>query len=230
MEQQALILFTRLPIPGKTKTRLMPALTPAACAELQWALLADLAPVLRESAGDLFVFYTPDDSPAELARLRGLMPAAACRAQSGGNLGARMNQAFTQIFEAGYDGCVLMGSDIPLVDASDIAEAWRELRDHDVVLAPSEDGGYWLVGLKLPFAALFAGQVYGTDSVMEQARHRCAAAGKRLGYGRRRRDLDVIEDLYFFQRTVTRDPSPHFYDFMAEWILYCDETKDFGEE
>jgi rSAM/selenodomain-associated transferase 1 len=225
MKKHAIILFTRLPIPGKTKTRLMPYLTPISCAELQWALLADLALVLtlvlQEAKWDLFVYYTPGGDSAELKQLRQLLPSADFQPQRGEDLGERMHDAFVQIFLQGYDGCLLMGSDIPFITAADISAAWQALQEHDVVLGPSSDGGYWLAGIKAPFAALFYNQVYGTNTVIDQARVMCSAASKSLGYAPQKRDVDVIEDLIFFQKTIRRSQSPHFFTYL-EQLLICD--------
>nr|AGS53102.1 hypothetical protein [uncultured bacterium contig00036] len=216
MEKQALILFARLPLPGKVKTRLMTRLSGADCADLQWALLADLAPALHGADGDLFVFYTPPRNPEAFRRLQEQMDPAIYVQQQGDDLGQRMHEAFTWAFKQGYERCLLLGSDIPLISGADISAAQELLNHYDVVLGPSEDGGYWLVGLKQAFPPLFQRQSYSHSQVLAQAQAACAVHGASVGMAASRRDIDTWEDLCYFRQVATRESSPRLFTFIQD--------------
>ena len=216
MDKPALILMTRLPVAGMVKTRLTPRLSGAACADLQWALLADLAPVLHSADTDLFVFYTPTGPKQTLLRLKELLGSAIYLPQQGDDLGQRMNLAFRQVFQQGYDGGVLIGSDIPFVSNEDIKLVWQVLGDHDAVFGPSEDGGYWLVGLRNLFPPLFWRQNYGHDKVLAQAQAVCSAYRLSVGLAEAKRDIDIWEDLLYYRQNIEVKKSSHFCEFIKE--------------
>ena len=190
--KEALVLFTRLPLPGRTKTRLMPWLTPEQCAALHCAMLEDISETLRRFGGDIFVFYTPDGDSTELRQLCG---EAVYLPQDGADLGERMDRATREVLARGYASCLLLGSDIPSVTEETLESVSAMLRTHDVVLAPTEDGGYWMVGLKKPCSAIFTHRHYGSANAFSASQEGCAQANLRLAVGPKLRDIDEIEDL-----------------------------------
>ena len=195
--KEALILFTRLPLPGQTKTRLMPWLSPAQCAELHRAMLTDISETLSRMDKDVFVFYTPEGDLTELRRLCGdkiFLP------QRGVGLGERMDRAIREVLARGYASSLLLGSDVPLVTEKDIEAASERLLTNDVVLGPTEDGGYWLIGLKRPCSQIFTRQPYGTADAFTAARTACERAGLSLAVGPLLRDIDLIEDLRHYAK------------------------------
>lgn len=202
MTQHAIILFTRTPVPGQVKTRLMPAYSGEECAALQHAMAADAVDALRPLGLDILLFYSQDGPPESL---RGIGDDLLHLPQCGPDLGARMDQATCQALTAGYERVLLLGSDLPFLSHGDVAPCSALLEGHDVVLAPSEDGGYWLVGLKQAFSPLFTHQHYGTGQVLEDARSVCRVHQKTLALGPMRRDLDTPEDLRYF---ATQYPNP----------------------
>lgn len=222
MKKQALILFTRLPEAGRVKTRMMPRLSGEECAELQWAMLEDISSSLSGAEGDLFVFYAPPESPRALKRLRELLGSAEYQQQLGEGLGERMHHAFTHVFKQGYDACLLMGSDIPFVSRWDITAAWQELYGRDVVLGPSEDGGYWLVGLRRPFEPLFVLRSYGHGGVLAEAMAVCEACGLAVGLAATKRDADTWDDLYYLRHSAWLEKSPRLAEFIQK--LFEKET------
>lgn len=141
------------------------------------------------------------------------MLGVACLPQQGQELGQRMLLAFARIFSRGYEGCLLMGSDIPMVSGGDIETAWRALHDNDVVLGASDDGGYWLVGSKKLFPPLFKRQTYGHGEVLARTLEVCAANGLSVGLASAKRDIDTWEDLQYFSSIVKQDKSPHLFRF-----------------
>lgn len=205
MTPYALLLFTRIPQPGLCKTRLSPPLSPEQCAALQGAMLADGAAALRGLGMDLQVWYSGPGAPETLRPFVGDAPLFP---QAGDGLGARMDGALSAALAQGYEGVLLLGSDLPFLDGADVRRAQTLLEGHDVVLCPSADGGYWLVGLNAPFPALFTGQRYGGSSVLADALAVCRAEGRSAALGPVRRDLDTPEDLAWFQRELAAGRLP----------------------
>ena len=199
-----LILFTRVPKAGQAKTRLIPALGEHGAAEFQWRLLARLLGELRHGAEQglwrLRVYYCGTEG---FERLRSMAGEGVVFVEQADNadLGARMRAALERELGAGAPAVGLMGSDLPEATASVVAEALGLLEDPavDVSLCPVEDGGYWFVGLKLPFPQLFEGTVYGGASVFEDALAACAAHGRAVAAGPRLHDVDTPEDLAWFE-------------------------------
>ena len=199
-----LILFTRVPKAGQAKTRLIPALGEHGAAEFQWRLLARLLGELRHGAEQglwrLRVYYCGTEG---LERLRSMAGEGVVFVEQADNadLGVRMRAALERELGAGAPVVGLMGSDLPEATAGVVAEALGLLEDPavDVSLCPVEDGGYWFVGLKLPFPQLFEGTVYGGASVFEDALAACAAHGRAVAAGPRLHDVDTPEDLAWFE-------------------------------
>lgn len=201
--KRALICFTRPPVPGRTKTRLMPLLTGEACAALQTAFLRDIAGVCGRVDADLYAAYAPEGDGDVL---RDIFPAALdVFPQTGGDLGERMHRALARVLALGYGACVLIGSDLPELTAEHLYAAFAALEEADVTLGPTADGGYYLVGLKKPCRDLFAGQRYGHASVYENALAAVRAAGLRFRPAPPCRDVDVPEDLARLPGTVRPD-------------------------
>ena len=125
----ALILMTRIPIAGMTKTRLMKILTGEECAEIHRCFLLDLFKMfneLRESA-DIYVTYTPENS---LYLIDDIIPGFIDSfPQKGYDLGDRMDNAIQKLLNKGYSKVILIGSDIPSLQSEDIKKAYEELED-----------------------------------------------------------------------------------------------------
>lgn len=201
--RRALICFTRPPIPGRTKTRLMPLLSGEECAALHAAFLRDIAGVCGQVDAGLYVACAPE---GDWRTLEGFFPAALdVFPQTGEGLGERMHEALARVLALGYESCVLMGSDLPELTADHLLAAFRALEGADVTLGPTADGGYYLVGLKRPCRALFAGQAYGCASVYGNTLAAIRAAGLRFCPAPPCRDVDVPEDLMRLRETVRPD-------------------------
>ena len=173
--KRAVICFTRVPVPGKTKTRLMPLLGGKNCARLHTAFLQDLAGVYRQLDADLFVAYAPEP---HWEPLREIFPFARdFLEQQGAGLGQRMDNALRWVLAQGYAACVLTGSDLPLLGKAHFEAAFAALEEADLAIGPSRDGGYYLIGMKRPCTEIFENQHYGGATVYEQT---CRAA-ERVG-------------------------------------------------
>lgn len=198
--RRAVILFTRVPIPGQTKTRLMPEISAAGCARLHTCFLKDIFSECDRVDADLYISYTPKEEQKRLTHIlgkdRSYVP------QNGEGLGERMYLAMEAILHKGYDVCLLIGSDVPELRGEYLLHAFSVLEHHDIVFGPSGDGGYYLVGMKEPGRAVFEAKEYGTGSVLQDAVQRVKEAGLTVGFTKVLWDMDTCEDLQRYRRRM----------------------------
>ena len=162
--KNAVILFTRVPKPGQTKTRLLPVLQPEQCADLHWAFLKDLAALYRDLDAHLFVAYTPDP---DWEQLKDVFPRAGYLAQKGNDLGEKMYRAIRKVLALDYESVILTGSDLPAMTADHLRSGFAALEENDIAIGPTSDGGYYLIGMKRPCREVFRIEGYGGASVFE---------------------------------------------------------------
>jgi rSAM/selenodomain-associated transferase 1 len=124
-----------------------------------------------------------------------LGPGPSYRDQGAGGLGERMERAFARAFAEGRKRAVLVGSDCPQLSASIIRRALEGLRDHELVLGPAADGGYYLIGLTAPRPSLFRAMAWGTDRVLAETMARAEKDGLRSLLLEELKDVDRPEDL-----------------------------------
>jgi uncharacterized protein len=191
--ERRLILFGRYPVPGRTKTRLIPLLGPlgAADCQRQWTEQA-VAMLARACLAPVDFAYT-GGTTAQLRRWLGgtrmrLYP------QAEGDLGRRMQRAIEAALAQGAQQVVLLGTDVPRMTIRHLAMAFDALAGHDLVLGPTRDGGYWLVGCRRP-AAVFQGIAWGTSAVLEQTRASAERQGLSLSLLPPLNDIDTVADL-----------------------------------
>jgi len=166
-ERQALIIFAKAPEPGEVKTRLSPPLTSKQAACLHEAFLLD---VVRASFFSVGVTRWLSCAPSTTHPFfRGLARRARLRllTQTGATLGERMASALRQALDAGATRAVLIGTDLPTLPPSILHDAFRLLRDADVVLGPACDGGYYLIGVSRRVPPIFDGIPWGRSTVLE---------------------------------------------------------------
>ena len=192
----ALAVMAKAPVPGTVKTRLVPPLTKAQAAELYRALLLDqLEHLSALDDAELYVAFRPDDA-AEL--IRSLAPAGFhCFPQRGADLGARMDEIFAELWRRGHRNLLLIGSDLPPVPLDTLREAFAQLASLEkrVVLGPSRDGGYYLVGMNQPTPEIFSGMTWSHDRVLAQTTEKLANRGIAFGLSAAWFDIDTIEDI-----------------------------------
>jgi rSAM/selenodomain-associated transferase 2/rSAM/selenodomain-associated transferase 1 len=188
-----LILFTRYPCPGKSKTRLIPALGVEGAANLQrrmtertlaWARLAPWSDLELCFAGDETLMR------AWLGGHAGFM-----RPQGEGDLGRRMDHCLTRALSEGAGAAVLFGCDIPGNTSQNLANALDRLKHADLVLGPAKDGGYYLIGLKRPAPELFRDMTWGHDQVLKQTLGRADRLGLSYALVDELKDVDYAADL-----------------------------------
>lgn len=193
----ALLVFTKTPVAGQVKTRLLSVMDVQRAAAIQAGLLQRTLETARRSAVDhIELWCTPTTHHPVLRDLEHRF-SLALRKQAGADLGERMCFAMEQALQV-YRRVALVGSDCMDLAAADIDIALEQLgAGTDVVLGPALDGGYYLVGLSRLYRQLFAGIKWGTDQVLEDTRERVAQLGLRLYELPARRDLDRPEDLRY---------------------------------
>ncbi|MEO0649423.1 MAG: TIGR04282 family arsenosugar biosynthesis glycosyltransferase [Planctomycetota bacterium] len=192
-----LIVFTRYPEPGSTKTRLIPALGPEGAAELQGLMTAHSLEAARA-----FAAAAPNRRRVRVRFAGGTAGAMAERfgadlayePQGEGSLGERLERAFEDAFA--LDGPVLViGADCPDLDAAYLEQAREALDQTPLVLGPARDGGYTLLGLRKPFPKVFRGIDWSTERVLEQTRAIAARDGLATRLLPTLDDVDTPEDL-----------------------------------
>jgi rSAM/selenodomain-associated transferase 1 len=177
----ALGIMTKAPEPGKVKTRLSPPLTPDEAAELNRCFLKDLsrsiakASTLSPARG--VAVYTPVGFEAVYEDI--LPPGFDLLPQRGDDFGERLLLAAEDLFSVGFTAVCLINSDSPTVAAECFAEAAIELADprDRVILGPSDDGGYYLIGLKRSHRRLFEDIDWSTERVCRQTKQRATELG-----------------------------------------------------
>lgn len=226
--RRALILFTRVPEPGKAKTRLEPELSPEQCAQAQRAFLRDIfAACLVPDEWDTLVFYGGEGPLEDLKRL--LPGQCEFYPQRGADLGAKMDSAIRSALAMGYAECVLTGTDVPELSRDIIAEAFTKLADNDLVLGPTLDGGYYLIGSRIECTAVFTGQTYGSGSVLANTLAAARGAGLSCAVTHLMQDVDEPEDLRALSLRLAQSdeacPSTRAFLLELGWMA---ETKRRG--
>jgi len=197
---ERLIVFSRYPVPGRTKTRLIPELGPQGAADLQRRMTEHILSRvggLSEARGVTLVVRYEGGNDELMAEWLGLD--VSLEAQGEGDIGERMHRAFSDSFGSGTARVVIIGSDSPGVSEEIIERAFEGLWEHDVVLGPANDGGYYLVGLKRPVPPLFVNVSWGTDRVFEDTLRIAAGHGLSCDLVDPLDDVDRPEDLQVWE-------------------------------
>jgi rSAM/selenodomain-associated transferase 1 len=173
----AVTIMAKAPRPGEVKTRLCPPLAAAQASELYRCFLLDkIAQVRALDRAAPAVAYTPGPARGEFERLA---PGFALVAQRGRGLGERLTHAVADVLAAGHAGAIMTDTDTPTLPGNRLAEAVRvlEAREADVVVGPSEDGGYYLIGVRAPAPALFEDVPWSTPAVLPVTLERARRSG-----------------------------------------------------
>ena len=194
----SLIVFVKNPIPGAVKTRLQTRYAPDQVAALYTAFVRDvLARAERIDVDRRVIAFDPPDAEFEVRALFGGGVKAQWQfvPQVQDDLGVRMREALVQELDAGASATVLIGTDIPSLPAHHITQAFGLLCTVDVVLGPSTDGGYYLVGVSKSTPEIFEDVEWSTPGVLAQTINRIQRAGNSLGLVPPWFDVDTPEEL-----------------------------------
>jgi len=219
---RVLVIMAKAPRPGAVKTRLAPSLSPEAVTAFYCCLLDDTL-VLARSLGDVEVaIMCPDSDLDELARLAGMQLAgkpASVVAQKGEGLAAGLTSVFAHFAEGHQRRIIAFNSDSPHLPRSVLEDAFETLAAHDVVVGPTHDGGYYLVGAKAFHPTLFAGDGMGTSSALERLLSRAQALELSVGFAAPFYDIDVADDLARLAEELRLAPAraPRTAAWLREW-------------
>jgi rSAM/selenodomain-associated transferase 1 len=187
------------------KTRLAATIGAAAACALYRGFVRDLAARLDRIGVPVWWAYTPSGAP--FARL---VASRRCFPQRGRDLGRRIDHAMRVVHRASGGPVIALGADMPHVARREIARAGRALAGGaDVVLGPAVDGGYYLIGTRMPQRAMFDDIAWGTGAVAAATRRRCRALGLALVELSPGFDVDGVRDLVALAGVVRRRPGEY---------------------
>jgi len=190
--KESLIIFTRYPQAGKTKTRLIPALGEQGAAQLQKKLTEHTLKEVNQLDVNIRIYFS--DGTEDLM-VNWLGNCYQYYPQSKGDLGERFIAALEESFTQNIEKVIIIGIDCPDLNANLINQAFQELSIKDLVLGKAEDGGYYLIGLRRFYPELFQGIDWGTDLVLQQTVAIAKARGLTISYLPVLNDIDTPEDL-----------------------------------
>src|SRR5919106_186791 len=237
---RALVVVAKAPLEGFVKTRLSSHLGPAGAATLYECLLGDIVAKLEKyEDSEFWLAFAPGGEEYFFRNY----PAIRLLPQRGKDLGERLHHVFVDLFRRGYSEIVVADSDSPTVPLSSIDQAYKRLREEgcDLVLGPSDDGGYYLIGLKDATERIFHDIPWSTNGVLDTTLKRAGELELRVGVLPPAYDIDVEEDLrrlwndfmtlehlrelaprtYFYLRTLTDNRS-----LPAHALISSNEVKE----
>ncbi|MBM3224592.1 MAG: glycosyltransferase [Candidatus Tectomicrobia bacterium] len=221
MSHIAVVIMTKLPYPGQVKTRLCPPLTPVQAAALSRAFIFDkLTQVRALTAIRPALAYAPasgEDFFADIA------PEFTLVAQQGAGLGERLLHVLEYFFSLGDTGVLLTDSDTPHLPPACLQQAVALLATPtvDVVLGPSDDGGYYCIGVHALHHELFLDMPWSTSAVLAETVQRAAVLGLRVAQLPTCFDIDTPDDLMRLRTTLAQIPGPepqHTRHFLREHL------------
>ncbi len=190
-----ILVFAKLPESGKVNTRMVPPLSPEEAAMLHVSSLRAVCELASSFPScEVILVGTPDNRVDVIASLVASWVTDHW-SQGRGDLGQRLSRATDRAFKTGADVVLLLGADSPTLPPRLLAGAIEALETHDAVVGPTDDGGYYVLGMRRFWPALFARIDWGTERVADQTRHRAAAAGIDLEELEAWYDLDRFTDL-----------------------------------
>ena len=222
-----LVIMAKAPRPGAVKTRLAASLSPAAVTAFYCCLLDDTLALARSlKVGNVEVaIMCPDSDVKELAQLAGSDVSVV--AQKGEGLAAGLTSVFAHFAEGHQRRTIAFNSDSPHLPRAVLEDAFETLVAHDVVVGPTHDGGYYLVGAKTFHPTLFAGDGMGTSSALERLLSRARTLELSVGFADPFYDVDVTDDLTRLAAELRLAPAraPRTAAWLKEWELVTAQSR-----
>jgi hypothetical protein len=229
--KRCLIIFAKEPEKGKVKTRLLPYLSrtfprdevfrksrkvrdlsESYCVNLYKAFLKDTIELAKNIQCEIKILaYDSDNNNSKY--LKKIAHPFKFYQQKGKNLGQRMHNAFKFAIDSGASRMVIIGSDSPNLPASFIEDAFRKLQRSDIVLGPSLDCGYYLIGLRKPYLALFKGVRWSTDRVLSDTVKNAQALKRKIVKLDKWYDVDDLKSLVCLKRDLQKEKNKN----IAKW-------------
>jgi rSAM/selenodomain-associated transferase 1 len=216
---RVLVIMAKAPRPGAVKTRLVPSLSPKAVSDFYCCLLDDTLALARslKLGGVEVAIMCPDTDVNELVKMAGSDMSVV--AQKGEGLAAGLTSVFAHFAVGHQRRVVAFNSDSPHLPRSVLQDGFETLTAHDVVVGPTHDGGYYLVGAKASHPKLFAGDGMGTSSALERLLSRARALELSVGFADPFYDVDVADDLTRLAAELRLAPgrAPRTAAWLREW-------------
>lgn len=195
-ENSAIIIFAKLPAAGKVKTRLAAEIGNNFATEFYKNCAAHIfneVSQLKKHGIDCYLFYGIDDNISEVKKW--VDKNFIYNPQSYGNLGNKMSQAFQNVFAHGKKKVIIVGTDIPDLTKKILMNAFKLLEENDLVISPSHDGGYVLLGMKNYYPELFENIEWSTEEVFSKTTDKIKELGLNVKIEERLCDIDNQTDL-----------------------------------
>jgi uncharacterized protein len=212
-----LVIMAKAPQSGKVKTRLAPHLPASAVPGFYRCLLDDTLALARSLKTVQVAIMCPAADVNELAAVAG--DDVRVVGQIGDGLAAGLTSVFEHFVNGGRHRTIAFNSDSPHLPPSVLDAAFAMIASHDVVVGPTHDGGYYLVGAKAQHPSLFEHDGMGTTSALERLLSRARALGLSVGFTPSFYDIDVASDLMQLAAELRNSPSraPKTAAWLAEW-------------
>jgi len=216
-----LVIMAKAPRPGAVKTRLASSLSPKAVTDFYCCLLDDTLALARSLTDVQVAIMCPDSDVNELWRLtssEGSGSEVRVVAQKGEGLAAGLTSVFAY-FAQHQRRVIAFNSDSPHLPRSVLENAFETLAAHDVVVGPTHDGGYYLVGAKASHPTLFANDGMGTSSALERLLARARSLELSVGFANPFYDIDIADDLSRLaaELRVAPEKAPRTAQWLKEW-------------
>ena len=214
---RTLVIMAKAPKPGMVKTRLTESLPSPAVTALYRCLLEDTLALAKSLTSVEVAVMCPESDQAELVDLLGgTVPVVA---QEGEGLAAGLTSVFRHFTAPGRQRVIAFNSDSPHLAPSVLGSAFEMLTTHDVVVGPTHDGGYYLVGAKAAHPSLFEGGSMGTRSALDRLLTRTKVLDLSTGFTEPFYDIDVADDLLLLARELRLAPgkAPRTAGWFGEW-------------
>jgi rSAM/selenodomain-associated transferase 1 len=214
---RTLVIMAKAPRPGMVKTRLAESLPSSAVIELYRCLLADTLELAKSLKRVEVAVMCPEPDRDELAPLVG--DGVQVVAQQGEGLAAGLTSVFRHFTAGGREQVIAFNSDSPHLSPSVLDSAFEILTTHDVVVGPTHDGGYYLVGAKAAHPTLFESDGMGTKSALERLLARTKDLELSTGLTEPFYDIDVANDLVLLagELRVAPEKAPRTARWFTEW-------------
>jgi rSAM/selenodomain-associated transferase 1 len=221
---RVLVVMAKAPRPGRVKTRLTPTLSPEAVTAFYRCLLGDTLALARSLDDVEIAVMCPDSDVSELARLAGNEVRVV--AQKGEGLAAGLTSVFAH-FAADQRRTLAFNSDSPHLPRAVLEGAFETLTINDVVVGPTYDGGYYLVGATASHSTLFASDGMGTSSALDKLLSRARALGLSVGLADPFYDIDVADDLNRLAAELRLAPAraPRTAEWLKEWEFVAAQSR-----
>ncbi|MBZ5615502.1 MAG: TIGR04282 family arsenosugar biosynthesis glycosyltransferase [Acidobacteriia bacterium] len=222
---RVLVIMAKAPRPGAVKTRLVSSLSPAGVTAFYCCLLDDTLALARSLNDVEVAIMCPETDVNELAQLAGSEVSVV--AQEGEGLAAGLTSVFAHFAEGHQRRTIAFNSDSPHLPRSILEDGFETLAAHDLVVGPTHDGGYYLVGAKTSHPTLFAGDGMGTSSALERLLSRARTLDLSVGFADRFYDIDIADDLTRLAAELRLAPAraPRTAAWLKEWELAAEQSR-----